>query len=120
MRAGVCGLLVLAVALLTENAGAQSNDPDSANHLLPACRQFIADKSSASVFMLGVCARTIEGLRYMASLLPQEKRACPPPSVTNGQVVRVVVAYIERRPQRMHENFKELTLEALHDAWPCR
>jgi Ssp1 endopeptidase immunity protein Rap1a len=70
--------------------------------------------------MLGVCAGTIEGLGYMASLLPREKRPCPPPSVTNGQVVRVVVAYIERRPQRMHENFKELTLEALHDAWPCR
>jgi hypothetical protein len=40
--------------------------------------------------------------------------------VTNTQIVRVVVVYIERRPQRMHENFKDLVLEALHDAWPCR
>jgi hypothetical protein len=32
----------------------------------------------------------------------------------------VVVAYIERRPQRMHEDFGVLAVEALHEAWPCK
>ena len=33
-------------------------------------------------------------------------------------MVRIVVAYIERYPQRMHENFKRLALEAMREAWP--
>jgi hypothetical protein len=33
---------------------------------------------------------------------------------------RVVVAYIEQRPARMHEKFGLLAVEALQKAWPCR
>jgi hypothetical protein len=36
-----------------------------------------------------------------------------------GQLVRVVVAYVEARSKRMHEPFWQLTYEALADAWPC-
>jgi hypothetical protein len=39
---------------------------------------------------------------------------------TLEQKIRVVVAYIEARPNRMHENFNFLAIEALRDAWPCR
>jgi hypothetical protein len=35
-------------------------------------------------------------------------------------MVRVAVAYIERRPQRMHEDFRMLAVEAFHEAWPCK
>jgi hypothetical protein len=34
-------------------------------------------------------------------------------------MVRVVVAYIEARPARVHEDFRNLALEALREAWPC-
>jgi hypothetical protein len=40
--------------------------------------------------------------------------------VTLGQEVRVVVAYIEARPELMHEPFRMLALEVLRSAWPCR
>jgi hypothetical protein len=43
-----------------------------------------------------------------------------PDSVTQGQIVGVVVLYMEARPQRLHEPFRSLALEALFDAWPCR
>ena len=36
------------------------------------------------------------------------------------QVIRVIVAYIDKRPERMHEDFALLTLEALKNAWPCK
>jgi hypothetical protein len=42
-----------------------------------------------------------------------------PDRVTVGQEVRVVVAYIEARPARMHENFVGLAYEAVRPAWPC-
>jgi Rap1a immunity proteins len=32
----------------------------------------------------------------------------------------VVIKYIEARPERMHEQFGKLALEALTAAWPCK
>jgi Rap1a immunity proteins len=34
--------------------------------------------------------------------------------------VRVVIKYIEARPERMQEPFGKLALEALEEAWPCK
>ena len=111
----------LAVALLSKPVDAQS-DVDSANYVLPACKQFIARSNNLGTALReGQCVGMIEGLSYTAwQLTLPEMRSCSPKDVTKGQAVRVVVAYIERRPQRMHENFKELALEALRDAWSCR
>jgi hypothetical protein len=33
---------------------------------------------------------------------------------------RTVVRYIDDRPSRLEEDFRELALEALRQAWPCR
>lgn len=46
-------------------------------------------------------------------------RLCAPTMASNGQLVRVAIAYIEARPKRMHERFWQLTYEALVDAWPA-
>jgi hypothetical protein len=46
--------------------------------------------------------------------------ACIPSEVTNEQLVRVVVASIEKVPATMQENFSALTRAAIVDAWPCR
>src|SRR6266550_2415689 len=43
-----------------------------------------------------------------------------PRDVTYEQMVRVVIRYIEARPNRMHEPFRSLALEAIVGAWPCR
>jgi hypothetical protein len=37
-----------------------------------------------------------------------------------AQLVRVVVRYIEARPQEMHRHFIDLAAHALVDAWPCK
>jgi Rap1a immunity proteins len=42
-----------------------------------------------------------------------------PPGVTYEQGVRIVIAYIEARPRRLHESFGLLAREALMAAWPC-
>jgi hypothetical protein len=43
-----------------------------------------------------------------------------PDGVTVGQEARVVVAYIDARPERMHQRFDYFALEALRTAWPCK
>ena len=68
----------------------------------------------------GFCAGVVHGLGYVGKILPPEYEFCVPPTADALQGARVVVNYIEARPQRMHEHFRQLTLEALHDAWPCK
>ena len=65
------------------------------------------------------CAGIISGLAYTVKFLPPDSSSCIPQGVTIGDMGRVVVAYIERRPERMHEDFRKLAVEAWHEAWPC-
>ena len=126
MRAVLLGLL--AAALLTETVDAQENDVYSANVIVPGCQRFLREAtgsgnnptSSVEAFQSDVCTGTIGGLARAILFLPPDRRSCPPKGVTRGQIVRVVFASIERRPQRMHEDFRDLAIEAMHEAWPCK
>jgi hypothetical protein len=42
--------------------------------------------------------------------------ACSPERATVGQTLRMVVRYIDQRPERMHERFEDLALEAILEA----
>ena len=64
-------------------------------------------------FGQGYCIGLPEGLDY-------EGVQCRPREVTLGQIVRVVVQYIDSRPARMHEDFRVLAVEAMKAAWPCQ
>lgn len=109
----------LAVAVVaglvgTSQATAQPNS-DSANYLLEACKQFLANDVRVDGYKLGVCAGRIKGMMHYNDGVT----LCSPPNSTFGQTVRVVVSYIEARPARMHENFIDLAHEAVVAAWPC-
>ena len=45
---------------------------------------------------------------------------CLPERYSMGQAVRIVVTYMEKHPDQMHEQFAYLALLALRDAWPCK
>jgi Rap1a immunity proteins len=62
-----------------------------------------------------ILRRYISGIAYMI-----EDSCIPFGSVTQDQMVRVVVQYIDSRPTRMHEAFGKLALEAMRDGWPCK
>jgi hypothetical protein len=48
------------------------------------------------------------------------KLFCPPETANNLDRVRVIVAYIKARPERMKEGFGLLANEAMEKAWPCK
>jgi hypothetical protein len=97
--------------------GAFAEDIDSANYAMPACREVAMQVQSAhKTYDRGSCMGIIETLRFTSSMLD----LCIPNAVTNGQMVRAVIKYIDDRPTRMHENFKALAIEALRAAWPCK
>ena len=63
----------------------------------------------------GRCGGYVAGLVYARSVY-----LCVPEGATPEQRVRVVVKYIEARPERMQEPFGKLSLEALMAASPCK
>src|SRR5438046_4596841 len=116
---------ILFCASLLPLGPSNAQDFNSANHLLPGCRLILSfgegrrptlddDMAKASE-----CAAIVKALRYVSHYFPAQISACPPTQVTNGQMFRAVIAYIDARPRRMHEDFRELVIEALHQAWPC-
>jgi Rap1a immunity proteins len=101
-------------ALALTVAAAAEEDINSANYVMRICRAWI--NHSAAVMptsVSGYCTGLVDGLAY-AGL------RCLPDGVTTGQMILVVVAYIDARPARLHDDFKRLALEALRAAWPCR
>jgi hypothetical protein len=121
--AAALALALLAATLLAGNADAQRNL--TANGMVPPCKDFIAsgekrqEVNVATAIEQGVCIGIIVALTGVATDLPPRISWCRPQGVTLGQTARVILAYIERRPQRMHEDFVALAAEALHEAWPC-
>ncbi len=126
-----------AALALTVTAAQAAENINSANDVIRGCRDFVNRNSS---YGAGWCAGIVRGMvgsgilvafalkitkpdAVGASWLKPFRVLCmdiPPHKVTLGQEIRVVVAYIEARPARMHEEFEDLALEALQAAWPCK
>jgi len=112
----ICGALM---ALTVTTAAAAEKDMSSANFFLPHCKVSLDPKARDYSFVSGVCAGSVSGLVFaLATLTPGT--LCIPAAANTSQMVRVVIRYVETRPQRMHEPFESLALEALRDAWPCK
>ena len=108
-------LAAACIAALPVTGHAQDLDRDSANYVMKGCRAFLA-KANRDAFLRGVCAGTVHAIAGIA----WDSELCMPTAVTVEQEIQVVVAYIDARPDRLHQDFRNLTLEALKEAWPCK
>jgi len=104
----------IAILLASTIVPAGAQDISRANFMLPHC------KSGKETFWMGVCLGSITALAYLGPKLEDSLRFCFPKGVTQGQMVDVVVPYIEARPSRLHEDFRWLAVEAMREAWPCK
>jgi hypothetical protein len=88
--------------------------------MLPGCKANL-NNAPADMFAQGVCVGAISTQMFNAyAARPDTTGSCPPETVTVEQGVRVVVAYLEANPQRLHESFNWLVVHALRQAWPCK
>jgi hypothetical protein len=129
--------ILLAAIALTVTAAQAAESIDSANYVMQGCRSFM--KNERSDFQQGICAGTVNAILLMAgggmksavdtdpnrsgalhNLIRDRMCLDVPSAATGGQATRIVIAYIDARPERMHEQFSLLALEALRTAWPCR
>lgn len=110
-----CLVFACMFALASPAAIAQDAGIYSANHKLAGCRAAAEGTIRNSTgFDVGWCMGAV------LALVATDTSTCAPYTSTQAQAVRVVVAHIDQRPARMHENFLQLALEALRLAWPCR
>lgn len=67
------------------------------------------------------CAAFIDGFvaGVQASLPSGTRPFCFPKGVTKGQIGRVVIKYINDRPEKLHIPFYELVFTALASGFPC-
>jgi len=86
----------------------------TADFYLGGCKDFIAGKSN---FFAGRCVGAVEVLDALNS---DTKLFCPPNNTDNLQRVRIIVSYIDGRPERKNEDFRLLANEAMAKAWPCK
>src|SRR5258708_193334 len=122
-----------ALAFTVTATMAAEEDTSSAHYILPGCQDFLVLKQPQTDRQ-GFCAGTVAGISFVGKDMRRLRPSYPsesdavtslhcldiPEKVTLMQLVRGVIAYIEARPQRMHESFNDLALEALRTAWPCR
>jgi Rap1a immunity proteins len=113
---------IAAMALpITNSARAEITD-HSANYYLPGCWDFAKKRFGNNPFLQGECVGILEGLSVTASQLDPTfvaSRSCAPDDVTLAQMASVVVHWFDQHPERWNEDFRALTLLAMHDAWPC-
>jgi hypothetical protein len=104
--------------LLALTMPASAEDTTTANQMLPGCKGLLEDRmtSGVSVYQQGRCGGYVASLVYGVG----EQEFCSPKGVSIGQALAVVVKYIEARPERMHESFGLLAVEAMQAAWPCK
>jgi Rap1a immunity proteins len=114
------GIALIAALLLNCGAAVGQQDVFSANAVMPGCRTFLGDMARAKTseaLDAARCLGLVEGIAYGAAA---GTFVCYEPTVTSGQTIRVVMKYIDSRPERLHQDFRALALEALLAAWPCQ
>jgi hypothetical protein len=119
------------MALTITTVGAAEVGQDSANFVLPGCKESVNHGPSRYPDAEFRCGIEVGGLLGTAEYerrsgnrvapFGSQKPLCAdvPRGVTTEQAMRVVISYIEARPQRLHEPFIDLAIEAFRDAWPC-
>jgi hypothetical protein len=117
-------LLLLLAVEAPFTAQAQSPDYGSGNYMAAPCKMVAdqaveKDASNVTTYRAGLCMGKVASLRYVLNFLEDPYRSCPPKTATVGQHIKVVSAFLEQNPSRLHEEFDKLALEAMRQAWPC-
>jgi len=105
-------VLIAALTLSLQEVALAEQNPYSATYVMPGCRAFMKG-ATLNNFKQGWCGGLITGLAQM-------HRRCMPLQLTQRQLARGIVQYIDARPARMHEDFRNLAVEAMQAAWPCK
>jgi hypothetical protein len=95
-----------------------------ANDLAPGCRAaangFPSGANSANFVLGALCTGIVAGVLPTAPYLNEPVRFCPTNGVTGQQGLKVLIKFLDRYPERLHQPIAVLAIDAFHEAWPCQ
>jgi|RhiMetdeSRZDD1v2_1073273.scaffolds.fasta_scaffold331026_2 Rap1a immunity proteins len=116
------GIALIVAMILGCGVAIAEPDKASADYVMLGCRTAVSPitfsntvESKEDASRTALCFGIINGLTYIG----QHFGTCLPVGTTSQQAVSVVVQYIDSHPEKIHENFNSLAVEALREAWPC-
>ena len=118
---------LVGLVLLSGSTAQAAGEQFMARTIFPGCKADVAlserllKPNIDSALSAGVCVGAIETLLmlYATASLAGPTTICVPNNVSTGQLVRVVIRYMDARPERLNESFALLAIEAFRAAWPC-
>lgn len=118
MRAGIATAVAL-VGLLASGAAMAADG----NDLIKWCQEVNSDNAATkSSFGSGYCMGTMSTVNTLVNYINSglSVEMCPPPEITNEQMARIVVKYLQQNPEVLHLDATALTVSALRTAYPCK
>jgi hypothetical protein len=109
----------VAIAILVGTVGAsaaQAADIVATAPLLMGCRAFVENDPNGDPMQMGACAGAVRATIDISRTL---RRACPPVNDVVVEAARVVIMFVDERPERKREEFGPLALTAIGYKWPC-
>ncbi|WP_341232344.1 Rap1a/Tai family immunity protein [uncultured Methylophaga sp.] len=121
------GILLTLTVFATSLSITPSYATGTGNELLSECTsaiRYLDEGQGKDHFGIGHCLGLIQGIRDTLDLFsyahPESGlKACIPTQVTTMQNIRVVVDYLQKNPDKLHQDTIVLTLIALREGFPC-
>jgi Rap1a immunity proteins len=110
-------IIAAALAILgASNAYSQEN-LFSGNKLINGCRALTEPErlKPAIIFETGICNGIFHSLKYVQTHL-----FCIPDGVTNMQMHKLIVKYMDEHPELLHRDLLQIAVAALGTTWPCK
>ncbi len=84
--------------------------------ILMGCRALVENAPTGDMMQIGACAGGVSAALDISRSL---RRVCPPAGRGVIEAARVVIEFVDERPERKSDQFGPLVLTALGDRWPC-
>lgn len=117
-------LIAACLFLLTVCVGpVHGNDMGTGHFLLNACKSFLAAGAKGD-FNAGYCLGFIQSneqeemVRKISDTA--KKMYCMPKDITDEQLVRVLIKYLEAHPEQLHLAASQLVWMAYSSVWRCK
>lgn len=99
----------------------RSSPDGTVGAVLPGCRALLTPPHVITSEKAAFCSGTVDALRYVGELLPEDYCYAVPVSLSHHEVVATLVREIEAVYATVERQlFKGLAVEVLHFYWPCR
>ena len=114
--------IVLAISNIEVVSAQETDGPYRSSNLRDACissidnsRTYFVDKAAAE----GACGAAISTVFRFAYAMNDQYRFCPPPSITNQQVIPIIIKFIDNNPKALTMDIRDVANYVGRLNYPC-